>query len=717
MTCASCAARVEKALSRQPGVEAATVNLASSKARVRASDSVDGVALKAAVAKIGYGLVDIDPADQDRTGHMHSAEEKRQWRRFWIAAGFTAPTLALAMFVSPSTTSSWLQFALSTPVVLWVGFQFHRRAWTQARHGTVGMDTLISLGSLAAYSWSIWALFSGSGMGHDQVFFETAAVIVTLITLGRALEARAKGSASRALTALLELGPAQARVRTADGERMLPTDQVLPGDLMVLHPGEKVPTDGVIVEGGSSFDESMLTGESIGVTKGVGEEVFGATINQEGLVVVRAQRIGQETALSRIVALVEEAQAGKAPIQRLADRISSVFVPVVIGISLFTLIVWLVLGSEPADAFRAAVAVLIIACPCALGLATPTAIMVGSGRGAQLGVLFRNPDVFERAQDVDMVIFDKTGTLTTGAMTLSDLETAEVEDELLYLVATVEAAGGHPIGKAVALGAETRGIELGRPERIETLGGLGVVGTVAGIEVVAGKPKLLADRGLQIPHRLLEAMEAFEKDGKTAFLAGYRGKARAALAVADSLRPNSVGTIASLGRLSISVGMLTGDNRLTANQIASELGIDQVIAEVLPGEKADEIRRLQIAGRQVAFVGDGINDAPALTAASLGIAIGTGTDVAVESGDVVLMSGDPALIPAAISLARRTLTVIKQNLFWAFAYNVAAIPLAAVGLLDPMVAAAAMALSSVSVIFNSLRLRRFDPTDKSDVGI
>ena len=361
----------------------------------------------------------------------------------------------------------------------------------------------------------MWALLGSSN--HNQIFFETAAVIVTLITLGRALEARAKGRANRALTALLELEAKEARIRTDAGERLLPLDDVLPGDLMVVRPGEKVPTDGVIVEGGSSFDESMLTGEWTGIQKGVGEEVFGATINQEGLVVIEARRIGEETALQRIVALVEEAQAGKAPIQWLADRISSVFVPVVIGISFLTFILWLTLGNDVADAVRAAVAVLIIACPCALGLATPTAIMVGSGRGAQLGVLFRNPEVFERAQRIETVIFDKTGTLTTGAMTLSDLTTDQDEERALYLVATVEAAGGHPIGKAVALGAESRDIELGRPEKIETLGGLGVIGTVDGIEVVAGKPKLLADRGLQIPNRLLEAMEKYEREGKTAF--------------------------------------------------------------------------------------------------------------------------------------------------------------------------------------------------------
>jgi heavy metal translocating P-type ATPase len=707
MTCASCAARIEKALSKQPGVEAATVNLAAAKARVRVDENVDPTSLKDAVAKIGYKLAEADPASGQGSASQR-AHEQKLWRRFWIGTALSAPTVLLAMFGEMNPTSAWIQLLLATPVVLGVGLPFHRIAWTQATHGNVGMDTLISLGSLTAYGWSVWALVGLGPMGLDQLFFETAAVIVTLITLGRALEAKAKGRANRALTALVELGAREARVRTASGDRLLAIDAVLPGDLMVVRPGEKVPTDGVIIEGGSSFDESMLTGESMGLHKTIGDEVFGATVNQEGLVVVKATRVGQETALNRIVALVEEAQAGKAPVQRLADRISSVFVPVVIGIAVVTLLVWLALGNPTAEAVRVAVAVLIIACPCALGLATPTAIMVGSGRGAELGVLFRNPEIFERAESVEQVIFDKTGTLTSGAMTLSDLETSEDEHRLLYLVGSVEAAGGHPIGKAVALGAETRDIELGNPESVESYGGMGVAGTIDGVEVTVGKPKFLADRGLQIPGHLLEAMERFEQDGHTAFLAGYEGEAQAALAVADTIRPTSRQAIDDLQRMGIGVGMVTGDTARTAEVIARQLGIEHVIAEVLPGEKADEIRRLRSEGRQVAFVGDGINDAPALTAADLGIAIGSGTDVAVESADVVLMSGDPALTSSAIALARRTLQVIRQNLFWAFGYNVAAIPLAAIGLLDPMVAAGAMALSSVSVVTNSLRLRGFN---------
>ncbi len=704
MTCASCAARIERVLARQPGVESATVNLAAARARVRSSASQPGDLIEA-VSKIGYGLAVSDPGDHTRSRVRHGAEEKAQWRRFWIAALLSLPAMIIAMFGGMDDSGlRWLQLALTAPVVLGIGAQFHRVAWKQARSRSVGMDTLISLGSLVAFIWSVWALFN-----QGEVFFETAAIIVTLITLGRALEARAKGRAGQALTALLQLGAQQATIRTSQGDRIVDIEELIPGDVMVVRPGEKVPTDGVITAGHSSFDESMPTGESTGISKGEGEEVLGATINQERLVLVKATRVGEDDALHRIIALVEEAQSGKAPVQRLADRISSVFVPLVISIALVTFIVWLATGHPAADSVRAAVAVLIIACPCALGLATPTAIMVGSGRAAELGVLFKNPEVFERAQRIETLVFDKTGTLTTGAMTLTDVVTDEDPDYLLPLVAAIEAASGHPIGKAVALGAEQRGFVVGEATDVESLGGLGVVGWAGGIEIVAGKPKLLADRGLPISDDQLEAMARLEAEGKTAFLAGYRGEARAVLAAADELRPTSRAAVATLRAMGLRVAMLTGDNSRTASAIAADLGIVDVISEVLPGDKADEIRRWQTQG-QVAFVGDGINDAPALTTADLGIAIGTGTDVAVETANVVLMSGDPALVPTALKLARKTLAVIRQNLFWAFAYNVAAIPLAAFGFLDPMIAAAAMALSSVSVVINSLRLRGANPT-------
>jgi heavy metal translocating P-type ATPase len=566
------------------------------------------------------------------------------------------------------------------------------------------MDTLISLGSLTALAWSWWALFN-----HEDVFFETAAIIITLITMGRALEAKAKGRAAGSVTALLELGARAARVRQGEGEVTIPIDQVLPGDILIIRPGEKVPTDGTIIEGSSSFDESMLTGESKAIAKGIGVDVYGATVNQNGMVAVRATRVGEETALFQIVRLVEDAQAGKAPVQLLADRISAVFVPAVILLALVTLIAWLSISADLSTAVRAAVAVLIIACPCALGLATPTAIMVGSGRGAEIGVLFKNPEVFERARAVDTVLFDKTGTLTTGAMTLVEIDTDENRDSFLRLVAGVELATRHPIGIAVALGAEERGIEVPDAADIEVFPGLGVIGRVDSVSVVVGKPKLLIDRGMAVPVRFRDAMDNWEAKGMTAFAAGYDGQVRGALAVADSIRPTSQQAIRNLNQIGMQTGIVTGDNQRTARAVADRLGIRTVIADVLPAEKTLEVARLQQAGHTVAFVGDGINDAPALTAADLGIAIGTGTDVAVEAADVVLTSGDPLLVAAAIRLARRTLTTIKGNLAWAFAYNLAAIPLAAFGLLDPRIAAGAMALSSVSVVANSLRLRSYDP--------
>jgi cation-transporting ATPase V len=705
MTCASCAVRVERVLSRQPGVDNASVNFAGGRARVRASVDTDPTELRAAVQKIGYDISPATPGQQSGIADRYSADADTQWRRFWVAAALSIPAMVLGMTVGMSEWSMWVQALLTTPVVVLIGAPFHRVAWKQARVGTAGMDTLISLGSLTAYAWSWWAMFN-----HQDVFFETAAIIITLITLGRAFEAKAKGRAARSVTALLELGAREARIRTKAGEASVPTDQVLPGDILIVRPGEKVPTDGTIIEGSSTFDESMLTGESVAVAKGVGHEVYGATVNQQGLIAVRATKVGEETALFQIVRLVEEAQAGKAPVQRLADRISAIFVPVVILIALATLVAWMIITGDLADAVRAAVAVLIIACPCALGLATPTAIMVGSGRGAELGILFKNPEVFERARAVDTVLFDKTGTLTSGAMTLVELETEENVEVFLSRVAAVELAGGHPIGIAVALGAEERGLEVATATDVELIPGMGVVGTVDGLVVVAGKPKLAADRGLRIPDRFEEAMRSWAEEGKTAFLGGYDGEVRGALAVADSVRPTSLPAVQTLREMGLQTGMVTGDNLRTAAAVARDVGVDTVIADVLPADKINEVASIQRSGRTVAFVGDGINDAPALTAADLGIAIGTGTDVAVEAADVVLMSGDPMLVPAAIRLARRTLGTIKGNLFWAFAYNLAAIPLAAFGLLDPRIAAGAMAFSSVSVVANSLRLRSYQPS-------
>ena len=703
MTCASCALRIERVLGKQEGVSTAVVSLAGKEARVKGSPGIDLTMLTDAVAKIGYTITPV-VAGEERVSlaERYDEETRYQARMALGAAMLTLPAVLLAMFGPDARWAMAVVWALTTPVEFVFGWQFHRNAAVRLRVRSANMDTLVSMGTLAAYGWSVYAFFA-----DEHVFFETAAVIVTFLLLGRFFEARSKGRASSAITHLLELGAREARVLRDGVEMMVSADQILPGDRMVIRPGEKVPTDGRIVEGASSFDESMLTGESAPVGKEVGDEVFGATINQFGMVVVEATKVGRETALAQIVRLVEDAQATKAPIQHLADRVAGVFVPVVLVIAAITLTGWLLVSTPLPEAVRAAVAVLIIACPCALGLATPTAIMVGSGRGAQLGVLFRNAEVFERTRTIDTVVFDKTGTLTRGAMTLADLVAEGDEATVLRLVGSVESASEHPVARAVALGAEERDVVLIRPERFEALPGLGVRGTVDGAEVVVGRPKLMAEVGLVVPARFEEALAGIESSGHTGFLAGWDGEVRAALGVADTLRESSAAVVSRLRRRGIEVAMITGDNRRTAEAIAAVVGIDRVIAEVLPGEKAAEVERLRAAGHRVAFVGDGVNDAPALTAADLGMAIGTGSDVAVEAGQVVLMSGNPELAEVALGLATATFRVIRENLFWAFAYNTAAIPLAALGFLDPMIAAAAMALSSVSVVGNSLRLRRY----------
>jgi len=701
MTCASCALRIERVLSRQEGVASAVVNFAGQEARVVPSGPVDLDALREAIDKIGYHatLVTEETERADLAGRY--GEEVRYQRRNAIGAAILAiPAVVLAMFGPDASWVGPVVWALVTPVEFVFGWQFHRVAAIRLRSGGANMDTLVSMGTLTAYFYSVWALFA-----DEPMFFESAATIVTFILLGRFFEARSKGRASNSITRLLELGAKEARVLRDDTETLVPVDRLVPGDRMIVRPGEKVPTDGRIVDGSSSFDESMLTGESVPVDRGPGEEVFGATINQQGTVVVEATRVGSETALSQIVHLVEEAQATKAPIQHLADRVAGVFVPAVIGIAAVTFALWMLIDGSTVDAMKAAVAVLIIACPCALGLATPTAIMVGSGRGAELGVLFKNAEVFERARRVDTVVFDKTGTLTHGAMTLAEI----VSDEpgALRLIGSVESAGEHPIARAVTLGAEERGIDLARPADFEIVAGRGLRGTVDGTVVTIGTPKLLADTGHVVPGRYEDAMADMEGRGFTAFLAGWEGEVRAAVSVADSVRAGAADVVRRLRERGIDVAMLTGDNRRTAESIAAQVGIESVIAEVLPGGKSDEIARLQRSGKRVAFVGDGVNDAPALTTADLGMAVGTGSDVAIESADVVLMSGDPALAEVALGLADATFKVIRENLFWAFGYNTAAIPLAAFGLLDPMIAGAAMALSSVSVVGNSLRLRRW----------
>ncbi len=704
MTCAACAARIERVLGKQEGVDAASVNFAGGQARVRVSDGVEPDELRAAVQKIGYDIRVVMPnAERRSMVDVYTEEERLQWRRFWFALTLALPTMLLAMFGSMSQQNMAIQWALSTPVVWWIGAPFHQVAVRQLRTLGASMDTLISLGTASAYIYSVWAFFSG-----EHVYFETAAVIVALITLGKAFEARSKGRASSAITRLLELGAKQATVLRDGGEVIVPADQLLPGDIMVVRPGEKIPTDGVVTDGSSTVDESMLTGESRPVGKIEGDLVYGATMNQDGRLLVTASQVGAETALARIVALVEEAQASKAPIQKLADRVSAVFVPTVIVIAVATLGIWLSLGYPLSEAMAVAVAVLIIACPCALGLATPTAIMVGSARGAELGVLFKRAEVFERSRGIDIVVFDKTGTLTQGMMVLTDVIGPDT-DELLLRMASLEAASEHPIGRAVALGAEERGHTLLTVEDFVSHSGRGVVGVVAGTRVVVGSRRFMDENGLTLDGELGAEMDRLEREGKTAFLGGWDGSARGAIAVADALRPQARSAVSALQDMGVATAMITGDNHSTANTIAAEVGITEVIAEVLPGDKSAKVAEFQSAGKTVAFVGDGINDAPALTQADLGIAIGTGTDVAIEAGDIVLLTGNPALVPTAMDLARRTFSTIRQNLFWAFFYNVAAIPLAAAGLLNPMVAAGAMAFSSVSVVTNSLRLRRYRP--------
>lgn len=705
MTCAACANRIERVLSKQEGVDTAVVNFTGAAAKIRSDKPLDPESLRTAVKKIGYDIrVVTEDSERQSLVEKYSDEERVQWRRFWISAALSIPLMVLAMTGPDATWNHFVQLALATPVVFILGAQFHTVAAKQLRSFGASMDTLISLGTLVAWGYSLWAMFN-----DEAVFFETSGMIITLITLGRAFEARSKGRASSAIAALLDLGAKEARVLRDGVESTIAIESLLPGDLMVVRPGEKVPTDGVITSGVSSLDESMLTGESIPIDKSDGDEVFGATVNQQGRLEVRATKIGSETALAQIINLVEEAQASKAPVQHLADKVSAVFVPVVIVIAVLTYIAWAVLGDSNADAIRAAIAVLIIACPCALGLATPTAIMVGSARGAELGVLFKRADVFERSRTIDRVVFDKTGTLTTGVMSLTDVESSLDEAEFLHLAGSVEAASEHPIGQAVAFGVEVRDIELSPVTDFTAVSGQGVVGKVDGRAVVVGKAKLLADQGVQIADRWMTKLADVESQARTAFVVGVDGEAVGVIGVADEVRPSSAETIKSLKRNGVESAMLTGDNQRTAEAIAKQIGIDTVVAEVLPGEKAEHVARFQANGDVVAFVGDGINDAPALTKADIGMAVGTGTDVAIEAGDVVLMSGNPALADISIRLASKTFRTIRENLFWAFGYNVAAIPLAALGFLNPMVAAAAMAMSSVSVVTNSLKLKRWNP--------
>ena len=725
MTCASCANRIERRLNKLDGVTA-TVNYATEKARVDYDPgAVDPAQLLEAVEAAGYRatLPATEPeagadADQDETAPLR--------RRLVLAAVLSVPVLLLAMIPALQFDNfQWLSLNLVTPVVLWAAWPFHQAAWANLKHGAATMDTLVSVGVLAAWLWSLYALFLGdagmndmrmgfdlipeSGAGADQIYLETAGIVTTFLLAGRYFEAKARRRAGAALRALLELGAKDVAILDADGgERRIPVDELAVGDRFVVRPGEKVATDGVVEQGTSAVDMSMLTGESVPVEVAPGAEIAGATVNAGGRLIVRATRVGADTALAQIARLVEDAQTGKAPVQRLADRVSGIFVPVVIALAAATLGFWLGTGESATFAFTAAVAVLIIACPCALGLATPTALMVGTGRGAQLGLLIKGPEILESTRRVDTVVLDKTGTVTTGRMSLVEITVADGidRDQALRLVGALEHASEHPIAQAIAGAAAQHGA-LPDVEGFTNRAGLGVEGIVDGHAVIAGRPALLADWSLHLPPELDAARAAAEARGQTAIAAGWDGQATAVFVVADTVKDSSAEAVASLKALGLRPVLLTGDNETTARAVAAEVGIDEVIAEVLPSEKADVIRRLQAEGRVVAMVGDGVNDAPALAQADLGLSIGTGTDVAIEASDLTLVTGDLRATADAIRLSRATLRTIKQNLGWAFGYNLAAIPLAAIGLLNPVIASLAMALSSLSVVGNALRLRRF----------
>ncbi|MFF3937815.1 heavy metal translocating P-type ATPase [Streptomyces phaeofaciens] len=723
MTCASCAARVEKKLNRMDGVTA-TVNYATEKARVRYPAGIEVADLIATVEKTGYSAEEPapEPAAPD-TEAPRDPELADLRHRLLVSVLLAAPVVLLAMVPSLQFDNwQWLSLTLAAPVVVWGGGPLHRAAWTNLRHGAATMDTLVSVGTLAALGWSLWALFFGDagmpGMRHpfeltvsradgaSTIYLEVAAGVTAFILLGRYLEARSKRRAGAALRALMELGAKDVAVLRDGGEVRIPVDRLTVGDRFVVRPGEKVATDGTVVEGVSAVDASMLTGESVPVDVGPGDTVTGATVNAGGRLVVEATRIGADTRLARMARLVEDAQNGKAQVQRLADRIAGIFVPVVLLIAAATFGGWLGATGDTVAAFTAAVAVLIIACPCALGLATPTALMVGTGRGAQLGILIKGPEVLESTRRVDTVVLDKTGTVTTGRMTLQDVYAAEGTDEreLLRLAGALEHASEHPVARAVAAGAEERVGRLPVAEHFENVPGRGVRGRVEGREVAVGR---LADHTDVLPEELARAKEQAERDGRTAVVVAWDGRARGVFAVADAVKGTSAEAVRELRALGLTPVLLTGDNRAVAEAVARAVGIDEVVAEVLPEDKVDVVRRLQGEGRVVAMVGDGVNDAAALAAADLGLAMGTGTDAAIEAGDLTLVRGDLRVAADAIRLSRRTLATIKGNLVWAFGYNVAALPLAAAGLLNPMIAGAAMAFSSVFVVTNSLRLRAF----------
>ncbi|WP_271982476.1 heavy metal translocating P-type ATPase [Pseudoclavibacter terrae] len=731
MTCASCAMRIEKKLNKLDGV-VATVNYATEKAKVTVPDGYDPALLIAEVEKTGYTATMPVPKGKKRddagAGDADDADPELLSLRNRLIGSvvLTLPVIAMAMIPALQFTYwQWASLALAAPVILWAAWPFHKAAWTNLKHGAATMDTLISMGTSAAFLWSLYALFFGTagtpGMTHPfefalapsdgaaNIYLEVGAGVTMFILAGRYFEKRSKKQAGAALRALLELGAKEVAVLRGGVETKIAVEDLAVGDEFIVRPGEKIATDGVVVSGTSAVDASMLTGEAVPVEVGEGDAVTGATANVGGRLVVRATRIGSDTQLAQMAQLVEDAQTGKAEVQRLADKISGVFVPIVIVIAFVALGGWLGAGFPATAAFTAAVAVLVIACPCALGLATPTALLVGTGRGAQLGILIKGPEVLESTRKVDTVVLDKTGTVTTGKMSLVDVvvESGTDRTELLRLAGALEEASEHPIAQAIAKGATQEVGALPTPDDFANLEGRGVQGIVDGHAVLVGRESLLAEWSQALSPELASTKARIESEGKTVVAVGWDGRARGILVVADTVKPTSAEAIAQFTAIGLTPILLTGDNEAVARQIAAAVGIETVIAEVLPKDKVDVVTRLQSEGKVVAMIGDGVNDAPALAQADLGLAMGTGADVAIEASDITLVRGDLRSAVDAIRLSRKTLSTIKNNLFWAFAYNVAAIPVAALGMLNPMLAGAAMALSSVFVVGNSLRLRGF----------